>query len=104
LRVKVQTLDLAGHTTQLVPADELRDDELIGILSRSTVQTVTIVRHGSSTTYGPLEYSCLICGSYDHDDDNCSDCMACQEYSMMAPEDRPDPCPDCGGYAGENSG
>lgn len=103
MRVKVQTLDLAGHTTQLVPADELRDDELIGILTRASVSTVTIVRQGSSTTYGPIEYSCLVCGSYDHDDGECSDCMSCQEYSMTAREDRPEICPECGGEPGDHA-
>lgn len=107
MRLKVQTLDLTGHTIQVVPAHELMDDELIGILSRESVLTVTIVRKGihsqSSTTYGPLEYNCMVCGSYDHDDGECSDCMKCQEYSMMAPEDRPSLCEECGDTAGHNA-
>lgn len=103
MRLRVQAFDITGHTTQIVPAHELMDDELIGILSRASVSTVTINREGSSTTYGPLEYNCMVCGSYDHDDGECSDCMKCQEYSMMAPEDRPSLCEECGDTAGHNA-
>ena len=79
-------------------------DALIDLLAGVDTAYVTIIRKdGSVLTYGPMQYSCSLCDSYDHLDEECAACSACVEWDCHAPEDRPDICEGCGAVPGENS-